>query len=353
MQYDKLPKPGWISWRWPVVPVSGRIDRRVPLVVLLLLLLLALFLVLSVSYGVYNIPLRDVLRAMAGFPTEDANHLLVVRTFRLPRILLSLLIGMALGTSGSLIQGITRNDLADPGLLGINSGAGVVVVWYLATTAVVNYAWLPWLAFAGALTSLTLIYSLSWKGGSSSLRLILIGIGVASLASALTSYFLTQLNLDNARQAYVWLTGSVYGTTWADVRLLLLWLWLLLPPTFLLARQLNVLNLGDDLATSLGTRVELYRLLFIILSAALAAITVTVAGTINFVGFVSPHIARRLVGPSHEGLLPTAALVGGLLLLVADLVSRWVIAPSELPIGVTTAVLGAPYFAFLLYKRGR
>jgi iron complex transport system permease protein len=132
-----------------------------------------------------------------------------------------------------------------------------------------------------------------------------------------------------------------------------LWLALLLPLTLLLARQLNVLNLGDELATSLGTSVERHRLLLIVLSAALAAITVTVAGTIGFVGFVSPHIARRLVGPTHEGLLLSTVLVGGLLLVVADLVSRWVIAPSELPIGVTTAVIGAPYFAYLLYKRGR
>lgn len=353
MQYDKLPKPSWISWRWPLLPLSGRIDRRVPLVVITLLLLITLSLLVSVSYGVYNIAVPDVVRAIFGIETSDPNHLLVVRTFRLPRILLSLLIGVALGTSGSIIQGITRNDLADPGLLGINSGAGVLVVWYLASTAVANQALLPWLAFTGALISLTVIYTLSWKGGSSSLRLILVGIGVASLSSATTSYFLTRLNLDNARQAYVWLTGSVYGTTWADVRLLLIWLLLLLPVVFLLARQLNVLNLGDELATNLGTRVEMYRLLFIVLSAALAAITVTVAGTINFVGFVSPHIARRLVGPSHEGLLPTTALVGGLLLLLADLTSRWIISPAELPIGVTTAVLGAPYFAYLLYRRGR
>lgn len=315
--------------------------------------MLLLALILSVSYGVYQIAPLDVLRAVVGLETSDPNHLLVVRSFRLPRILLALLIGAALALSGAIIQGITRNDLADPGLLGINTGAGVLVVGYLTFAAAPNPALLPWLALSGALGASAIIYTLAWKGGSSSLRLILLGVGLASLGAALINYFITRLSLENAQAAFVWLTGSVYGSTWPEVRLLLGWLAILLPTTFLLARQLNVLNLGDDLATSLGTRVELHRLVLIVLSAALAAVTVTVAGTIGFVGFVSPHIARRLVGPAHEGLLVCTTLVGGLLLVVSDLASRWVIAPSELPVGVTTAVIGAPYFAYLLYKRGR
>lgn len=337
--------------RW--LPISARLDRRVPLVVGLLGAALLVALVLSVSYGVYQIAPLDVLRAVVGLETNDPNHLLVVRSFRLPRILLALLIGAALALSGAIIQGITRNDLADPGLLGINTGAGVIVVGYLTFAAAPHPVILPWLALIGALGTSALIYTLAWKGGSSSLRLILLGVGVASLGSALINYFITRLTIENAQAAFVWLTGSVYGTTWLEVRLLLVWLVVLLPIAFLLARQLNVLNLGDDLATSLGTRVELHRLVLIGLSSALAAITVTVAGTIGFVGFVSPHIARRLVGPAHEGLLLCTTLVGGLLLVVSDLVSRWVIAPSELPIGVTTAIIGAPYFAYLLYKRGR
>lgn len=353
MNVKEFPKPGWITLRAGHLPISARLDRRVPVVVLTLVIVLLVSLVLSVSYGDYKIAPLDVLRAVFGMETGDTNHLLVVRSFRLPRILLSLLIGATLAASGAIIQGITRNDLADPGLLGINSGAGVLVVGYLTLVAVPNTAYLPWLALAGALGASAIVYTLAWKGGSSSLRLILIGVGMASVGGALISYFITQLTLDNAQQAYVWLTGSVYGSTWSEVRLLFLWLIVLLPLTFLLARQLNVLNMGDDLAISLGTQLERHRLVFIALSAGLAAITVTVAGTIAFVGFVSPHIARRLVGPAHEGLLLCTVLVGGLLLVLADLASRWVIAPGELPIGVTTAVIGAPYFAYLLYKRGR
>ena len=353
MQAKEFPQTSWIALRSRLLPLSLRIDRRVPLVLLTLCILLLLALVLSVSYGEYPITPLDVLRAVVGIETRDPNHALVVRSFRLPRILLALLIGAALAASGAIIQGITRNDLADPGLLGINTGAGVAVVGYLTFAAVPNQALLPWLALAGALGASAIIYTLAWKGGSSSLRLILLGVGLASLGAALINFFITRLALQSAQAAFVWLTGSVYGSSGPEVRLLALWLGLLLPITLLLARQLNVLNLGDALAVSLGTPVERYRLLLIVLSAALAAITVTVAGTIGFVGFIAPHIARRLVGPTHEGLLLSTVLAGGLLLVVADLASRWVIAPSELPIGVTTAVLGAPYFAYLLYTRGK
>ncbi len=347
------PKPGWITLRPRSLPLSFKLDRRAPLVLTALTAALLLMLVLNIVYGDYNIAPADVLRAIVGIETHDANHTLVVRAFRLPRILLAMLIGAALAASGAIIQGITRNDLADPGLLGINSGAGVFVVGYLAFAAAPNLSLLPWLALVGALGASAAVYALAWKGNSSTLRMILIGVGLASLGGALISYFLTRLSLNDAQRAFNWLTGSVYSSTWADVRLLLVWLAVLLPLTFLLARQLNVLNLGDDLATGLGTRIEVVRLVLIGLSAGLAAITVTVAGTIGFVGFVAPHIARRLVGPSHEGLLLCASLVGGLLLVTADLVARWALAPNQLPIGVTTALIGAPYFAYLLYQRGR
>ncbi len=314
---------------------------------------LLLAVVMSVSYGEYNIAPLDVVRAVIGLETDDSNHELVVRTFRLPRIVLALMIGMALAASGAIIQGITRNDLADPGLLGINAGAGVVVVGYILFAESPSSTLLPWLAFAGALGASAIIYGLSWSDGSSSLRLILIGVGLASFGGSLISFFLTRLEVTEAQQAYVWLTGSVYGSTWGEVRMVLGWLAVLIPITIFSARQLNTLGLGDDLAKGLGMQVEVQRLFLIALSSALAAITVTVAGTIGFVGFVSPHIARRLVGPSHEGLLLGTVLTGALLMVVSDLASRWIISPSELPIGVTTAIIGAPYFAYLLYQKGR
>jgi iron complex transport system permease protein len=353
MATGKFPRPAWLAVRARGLPVSFRLDRRLPPVLLLLVAGLALALVLSVSHGEYRIAPLDVARAVMGIETGDPNHGLVVRSFRLPRILLALLIGAALAVSGAIIQGLTRNDLADPGLLGINGGAGVLVVGYLTLFAAPDTRWLPWLALIGGLGAAAFVYSLAWRGGSSSLRLILLGVGLASLTTGLINYFITRLEVDSARAAFFWLTGSVYGSTWADVRLLLVWVGVLLPIAWLLARQLNVLTLGDDLAASLGVRVERLRFILIAVCAALAAITVTVAGAIGFVGLVAPHLARRLAGTAHEGLLIASALTGGLLLVVADLLARSIIAPNELPIGVTTALIGAPFFAWLLYKRGR
>lgn len=342
------PRPPWLALR--LSGLSFRLDRRVPLVALALLAALLLALVVSTGYGEYTITPPDVLRAAFGMETSDANHALVVRTFRLPRILLAGLVGMALALSGAILQGITRNDLADPGILGINAGAGVGVVWYLTQVERPNFLVLPWLAFGGALVAALLIYWLAWRDGSAPLRLILIGVGVASLGGAFISFWLIHSEIFQAQQAMIWLAGSVYGSDWEEVRTMLLWLAALLPLTLLAARTLNTLTLGDALATSLGMRLEIQRGLLIALSAALAAVSVSVAGTIGFVGFAAPHLARRLVGPSHEGLLLCTALVGALLLLASDLLARWILAPTELPVGIVTALLGAPYFAYLLYR---
>lgn len=176
-----FPKPGWITLRPRSLPFSFKLDRRAPLVLSALTAALLLMLVLNVVYGDHNIAPADVLRAILGIETHDANHLLVVRAFRLPRILLATLIGAALAASGAIIQGITRNDLADPGLLGINSGAGVFVVGYLAFAAAPNMSLLPWLALMGALEASAAVYALAWKGNSSTMRMILIGVGLARL----------------------------------------------------------------------------------------------------------------------------------------------------------------------------
>jgi iron complex transport system permease protein len=261
------------------------------------------------------------------------------------------LVGMALATSGTIMQGITRNPLADPFLLGVSSGAGLAAVALIVWIKNVTIYLLPWAAFGGALATAAAIYILAWKNeGSSPIRLILIGIALEAALGAVTSTMMLFGRIEDVQQAMAWLTGSVYGRNWEHVYALGGWLLVLLPGTFLLARQLNTLNLGDATAKGLGQRVEWQRGLLLVMSVALAAAAVAVAGTIGFIGLVAPHITRRMVGPSHEGLLPISALFGGALLVLADLIGRWVIAPSELPIGVVTAMIGAPYFLYLLYR---
>ncbi|MBZ0297128.1 MAG: iron ABC transporter permease, partial [Anaerolineae bacterium] len=185
---------------------------------------------------------------------------------------------------------------------------------------------------------------------STPVRLILIGVAIAAVLSSLTTFMLVFGDINDVQQAYVWLTGSVYGRNWEHVKTLAVWLLVLLPVAIFSARHLNTLGLGDDVARGLGLRAEFQRLFLLVVSVGLAAAAVAVSGTIGFVGLVAPHITRRLVGPSHEGMIPVTALFGGALLVLADLIGRWVIAPSELPIGIVTALIGAPYFMYLLYR---
>lgn len=348
-------KHTWITLRSRRLPVSLKVDRRVPLAAAVILAVTLFVLVVSISYGEYDITLLEVVQTLTGTLPEDhpdaRNYQLVVHTFRLPRILTAFLVGAALATSGAIMQGITRNPLAEPGLLGVSAGAGLAAVTVIVWLKDVPIAILPWAAFGGALVTATAIYGLSWKnGGSTPMRLILIGVAFAAVLGSLTTFMLVFGDINDVQQAYVWLAGSVYGRNWEHVQTLGLWLLVLMPLAIFSARQLNTLNLGDEIARGLGLQVEWQRVLLLVISVALASAAVAVAGTIGFVGLVAPHITRRLVGPSHEGLIPITALFGGALLVLADLIGRWVIAPSELPIGIVTALIGAPYFMVLLYR---
>lgn len=345
----------WITIRPRRLPFSFRLDRRVPLIALLLLVFTLIVLVASINYGAYDMSVIDVIQTLTGTLPSDhpdyRNFVLVVHTFRLPRILVAFLVGAALATAGAIMQAITRNPLAEPGILGVTAGAGlaavVLIVWVRETSLVL----LPVAAFIGALLTATAVYLLAWKHGSTApVRLILIGVAIASVLGSVTTLLLVFGRINDVQQAYVWLTGSVYGRNWDHVRALAVWLIVLLPLAFFGARSLNALNLGDEIATGFGLRVERQRAILLVISVGLTSAAVAIAGTIGFVGLVAPHITRRLVGPAHEGMLPISALFGGGLLVLADLIGRVIIAPSELPIGIITALIGAPYFMFLLVR---
>lgn len=348
-------KPAWITLRAHRIPLSFKLDRRVPLITLLIAIFTFVVIVISVSTGEYDINPIEVVQTIFGTLNPDhpdaRNFTLVVHTFRLPRIFVAFLVGAALAVSGVIMQGITRNPLADPGILGVSAGASVAAVTLIVLLQNVPFSVIPFAAFGGALLTAGAIYILAFKGGGAApTRLILIGVAFAAVLESAVSYMLVVGDIYDVQQAYLWLTGSVYGRNWEHVKTLGVWLLVLFPIVMLSARHLNALSLGDDVAKGFGLRVEARRGLLLVLSVALAAASVAVAGTIGFVGLVAPHIARRLVGGAHEGLIPVAALFGGALLVLADLVGRWIIAPSELPIGIVTAVIGAPYFLYLLYR---
>lgn len=314
---------------------------------------LVLSFIISMNTGYTRLSPLDTLRTLFGGGTAKEN--LILFDFRLPRIVISVLVGMGLSLSGCIIQGVSKNALADPGLLGINAGAGLMVILYVmffGTQSFLSVFTLPFLALAGAGITAIAIYALSFKKseGIAPMRLILTGVAIQAGISALTTLLVVKLDEDQFDFVATWQAGSIWGSNWRFVLALLPWLLLLIPYVLYKARVLDVLNMGDDVAYGLGTSVERERRALLAAAVALAASCVAVSGSISFVGLIAPHLARRLVGPKHTILLPTCALTGAVLVSAADSVARVIVQPAEIPTGIMVAIIGAPYFLYLLAK---
>ncbi|MEA5627659.1 iron ABC transporter permease [Nostoc sp. UHCC 0251] len=330
--------------------ISFRIERRVPVILLCLAVAIAVAMVMNVAKGEYPISPLDIVKTILGLDTGNPDHSFVIQNLRLPRTVVAFMVGVALAISGTIFQGLTRNPLADPGIIGINAGASLAAVTVIVLFPSAPIYTLPISAFGGALLMAILIYSLAWNNGSSPILLILMGVGLSAIASAITSLMITFGEISDVSNALVWLAGSVYGRTWEQVFSLLPWLIVFVPMALTLARHLNALNLGDDVAKSLGSQVEWQRGLLVLVGVALAGAGVATAGNIGFIGLIAPHLGRQLVGATHEGLIPISALLGGVIVVMADLLGRTLFAPIELPCGIVTAAIGAPYFLYLLIR---
>lgn len=334
--------------------ISFLMDKKAMIVIFILFLVTSLVFVISTGVGEMNINPLSVLQVFIGGGTESDR--LIIQSFRLPRIIVALLVGMGLAVAGGILQGMIRNPLASPDILGITGGATVAVVGFLGIFSDKNHSltvsinWLPVAAFIGATVVALLVYSLAWKNGVPPIRLVLIGIGVMALMKALTTMMMILGPVYQASQANLWITGSVSTSTWNNIAVLAPWTILFLLIAFLYARNINLQELGDDLATGLGGHVQKQRFTLLMISTALIGGSTAFAGGIGFVGLMAPHMARRLVGSSFGVLLPTSALLGGILVMVADLIGRTLFSPLEIPAGVFTASIGAPYFIYLLYK---
>ncbi|MEH2097668.1 FecCD family ABC transporter permease [Nostoc sp.] len=326
-------------------------NQPVTKVLLVVLLITLAVLGMSLSLGDYPVPPADIVKAVLGLPTQDPESPFVVVTLRLPRVLISWLIGVGLGVAGAILQGLTRNPLADPGIIGVNAGAALAAVTLIVLFPAAPTMYLPLAAFGGAFVVACLIYLLAGTGEKSPLRLVLVGVSLAAIMGAFTTLMLTFGQISNVSRALVWLAGSVAGKSWEQLWQLLPWLVVFLPLALLLARELDTLQLGDLVAKGLGSRVTWQRSKLLLVSVALAGASVAIAGTIGFVGLMAPHLARSLVGSIHQNLLPVTALIGGLLVASADFLGRTLFSPTELPCGLLTAALGAPYFIYLLYQR--
>jgi iron complex transport system permease protein len=277
---------------------------------------------------------------------------LIVRSLRLPRIIISVLIGAALAVSGAILQGVVRNPLASPDTVGTTGGATLgAVSFFFFFSDKLSIHWLPLAAIIGAFGATLLVYVLSWKQGVAPLRLVLVGIGFTAAMSSLSYMMMISGPIVLANQSLTFMTGSVYGTSMEKTVLPLLpWIVILLPLVLVLSRHINIQELGDDVARGVGSAVQLQRFLLLLLSVALAGAGVAFGGAIGFIGLLAPHIARKIVGPTFGALVPAAALVGAIVLLLADLAGRSLFQPHDIPAGVFTAAIGAPFFIYLLYR---
>ena len=321
------------------------------MVVLFLLLIFAFF--LSLNTGAATIKPVDVWQTLMG-SGSDKNELILFE-FRLPRIVIAILVGAALAVSGAILQAITKNEIAEPGIIGINAGASLAAVLFIFFLSGIDIGisstyLLPISTLFGALLAAVLIYIFAWKGGISPVRLVLVGIAVNAGFNAILILFQLKMDPQDFDQAITWLSGSIWGTDWHYVLAVLPWLVILIPITMLKSSTLNIIQMGDEIASGLGIHMERERGIFLLIAVALAGAAVSVAGNIAFLGLVAPHLVRRLIGPKHQGLLPASALMGALILVVADMIGKNLLEPSEIPVGIVVSAIGAPYFIYLLIK---
>ncbi len=336
---------------------SFKLDQRVPAIALVMLIATAGVMVWNVGTGEFPIAPLDVLRTVLRLPTDNANNAkdydFVVNTLRLPRALVAWVVGAMLALAGSVMQTLTRNPLASPDITGVAAGAGLGAVIMLVMAPAATAITLPLAALLGGLLVAALIYLLAWRNGDSPLRLVLVGIGLASVLGAAQTILLLRAPPEMAQRALYWLTGSLYARSWDNLIALLPWCVVFVPLVLFHAAPMNAIHLGDEVARGLGIHMQAQRGLLLLSAVGLTAAAISQVGALGFIGLLAPHLSRRLVGPSHEGNLYISAMIGGLLVVASDFVGRVVMSPAEIPAGIITALIGAPFFVYLLWRQSR
>lgn len=315
--------------------------------VLAVMLLCIIFVACAAGSAGYSI--KEIINAV--FSEESSTVKIIVLKLRLPRIIMAVLVGAALSTSGALLQAVMRNPLADPGTIGVSAGAGTAAITILLIFPGLTMS-LPLFAFGGAALACVLIYVLAWKGGIDPVRIILSGVAINTVLGGYNS-LLQLMNSDNLSGVLAFMNGSLSGVTWQHVKITVVYTVLGLVLSFFCIRQANALQLGDEMAKNLGIKVNMSRICLSAVSAFLAAATVAEVGMIGFVGLLVPHIARMLVGSDYKVMLPVSILLSGCVLLGADTVGRILVPGMEIPVGIIMSVIGGPFFLYMLRKRGK
>ncbi|MSS64727.1 FecCD family ABC transporter permease [Velocimicrobium porci] len=320
------------------------------------IIFLLITVLLALMIGSYQMTPNEVLQTFLGNGSKLQNF--TIFQIRLPRTVLAIIVATALGISGSVLQGITRNPLAEPGMIGINAGAALgVVLWissgtsaYYSALPISTVIFLPLIAMVGSLVSVTFIYFFAYKKGISPVRFILTGVGVNAGISAIISFYQLNMSKGDYNQVLTWTNGSLWGSNWNYILLTAPIIFGLAILILIRSRVLDVLSLGDELATGLGVQVQKEILFFLITASFLAAIATSVAGNIAFIGLLGPKLAEKVLGGNYRTRLPFAAGISAIILVLADTVSRNLFAPIEIPVGIIVSILGVPYFIYLMIK---
>lgn len=314
------------------------------------IILLVFFILISITKGAAKIPVSTVIQAFTAFEENNSNHLLVL-DMRLPRVVASAFVGAALAVAGALMQGMTRNPLADTGIMGINSGAGLAIAICLAFLKGISYGNVIVLSFLGAAISAAMVYTISnlVPGNNDKMKLVLAGATVSTMLSALSQAVAlkssTSLNLS------FWTMGSMAGTGWKQVHIALPVIVIALIGAMAISRGVTALGMGEEVALGLGVKIKGIKFLGTLLVVLLAGTSVAVAGNVTFIGMMIPHFTRFLVGPDYRRIIPVSAVLGAVLLTAADLFSKTFNPPTELPVGAVTALLGVPVFLYFARKQ--
>jgi iron complex transport system permease protein len=334
--------------------IQPSLIRKQRITLFILFVLIMVTIVVGLGLGFSSLSYDRLIPTLLGQGSFKEEFVLF--SIRLPRIIITLLAGMALALSGAILQGITRNDLADPGIIGINSGAGVAVTVFFLFFPIDSGSFtymIPVVAFIGAMLTAILLYLFAYSKteGLQPVRLVLIGVGFSMALSGAMIVLISSAERAKVDFIAKWIAGNIWGTDWPFIWALLPWLVVLLPFTLYKANRLNLLGLSEPVAIGVGVSIEKERIVLLITAVALAASAVSVTGGISFIGLMAPHMAKALVGPRNQLFIPVAILIGGWLLMFADTVGRNIMDSAGIPAGIMVALIGAPYFMYLLLKK--
>ncbi|TQR18644.1 FecCD family ABC transporter permease [Psychrobacillus soli] len=300
--------------------------------------------ILSLGFGAIYITPSEIIQYLVG--NGQQSQAFILYNYRIPRIIIAIIVGAGLATAGAILQGVLRNPLASPDVIGVTKGAGLAAVMVMVLFPTAPIIYLPLSAFIGAAIVAVILMLFVYKQSAQPTTIALVGIALGAICQAGIEYFMVKFP-DNVNMTLLWLAGSLWARGWDQVYLLLPCL-ILIPILIGLTSKLDILSLGDDIATGLGERSKPLRYVLLGVSVIIIGVCVATVGSIGFIGLIAPHIARKVVGSKYKLLLPTSAIFGALLLLIADSLGRGLFPPMEIPAGIITAVIGAPYFLYLL-----